>query len=163
MVLFVSKKVIWHEIMVSKFSFSTIKSRQGGRMGNSEKIRLDKWLWAARFYKTRNIAKEAIDGGKVHLNGQRCKPGKAPRIGDVIKLRAGWDERVVIVKELNDKRQKAGLAQQLYEETPESLQAREEAAVNRKLLKGAMPRPDRRPDKKQRRKILEHKADYWSY
>ena len=129
-------------------------------MDNSEKIRLDKWLWAARFYKTRNIAKEAIDGGKVRLNDQRCKPGKKPRIGDVIKLRAGLDERVVIVKELDNKRQGAGLAQQLYEETAESLQAREEAAVYRKALKGAMPRPDHRPDKKQRRKILEHKANY---
>ena len=141
-------------------SLFMIKSSQGDRMSNSEKIRLDKWLWAARFYKTRNIAKEAIDGGKVHLNGQRCKPGKEPRVGDVIKLRAGWDERIVIVKALNDKRQKAELAQQLYEETPESLQAREEAAANRKALRGAMPRPDHRPDKKQRREILKHKADY---
>ncbi len=129
-------------------------------MSNSEKIRLDKWLWAARFYKTRNIAKEAIDGGKVHLNGQRCKPGKEPRIGDVIKLRAGWDERVVEVKALSDKRQKAELAQQLYEETAESIQAREDAAENRKALRGAMPRPDHRPDKKQRRELLRHKTDY---
>ncbi|KEI73436.1 ribosome-associated heat shock protein Hsp15 [Endozoicomonas elysicola] len=129
-------------------------------MSNSEKIRLDKWLWAARFYKTRNIAKEAIDGGKVHLNGQRCKPGKEPRVGDVIKLRAGWDERVVEVKALSDKRQKADLAQQLYEETAESIQAREEAAENRKALRGAMPRPDHRPDKKQRRELLKHKSDY---
>ncbi len=137
-----------------------IKSSQGDRMSNSEKIRLDKWLWAARFYKTRNIAREAIDGGKVHLNGQRCKPGKEPRVGDVIKLRAGWDERVVEVKALSDKRQKAELAQQLYEETVESIQAREEAAENRKALRGAMPRPDHRPDKKQRRELLKHKSDY---
>lgn len=129
-------------------------------MSNSEKIRLDKWLWAARFYKTRGIAKEAVDGGKVHLNGQRCKPGKEPRVGDVIKLRAGWDERIVVVKALSEKRQKAELAQQLYEETAESLQAREEAAENRKALGGAMPRPAHRPDKKQRREILKHKADY---
>lgn len=137
-----------------------IKSSQGDRMSNSEKIRLDKWLWAARFYKTRNIAKEAIDGGKVHLNGQRCKPGKEPKEGDVIKLRAGWDERIVVVKALSDKRQKAELAQQLYEETTESIQAREESAENRKALRGAMPRPDHRPDKKQRRELLRHKADY---
>ncbi|MFK0570637.1 ribosome-associated heat shock protein Hsp15 [Endozoicomonas sp.] len=129
-------------------------------MSNSEKIRLDKWLWAARFYKTRGIAREAVDGGKVHLNGQRCKPGKEPREGDVIKLRTGWDERVVVVKALSDKRQKAELAQQLYEETPESIQAREEAAENRKALRGAMPRPDHRPDKKQRRELMKHKADY---
>ncbi len=147
-------------LISTRRSLFTIKSSQGDRMSNSEKIRLDKWLWAARFYKTRSIAKEAIDGGKVHLNGQRCKPGKEPRVGDVIKLRAGWDERIVIVKQLNDKRQKAELAQQLYEETPESLEAREEAAANRKALRGAMPRPDHRPDKKQRRAILKHKADY---
>ena len=129
-------------------------------MSNNDKIRLDKWLWAARFYKTRSIAKEAIDGGKVHLNGQRCKPGKEPKVGDEIKLRTGWDERTVIVEALSDKRQKAELAQQLYKETEESLKAREDAAENRKALRGAMPRPDHRPDKKQRREILKHKADY---
>ncbi|MGB1271258.1 MAG: ribosome-associated heat shock protein Hsp15 [Endozoicomonas sp.] len=124
---------------------------------SSDKVRLDKWLWAARFYKTRSIAKEAIDGGKVHLNGQRCKPGKEPKPGDTIRLRAGWDERTVIVRELSDKRQKAELAQQLYEETPESLQARADAAENRKALRGTTPRPEHRPDKKQRREIMKHK------
>jgi len=129
-------------------------------MSNSDKIRLDKWLWAARFYKTRTIAKEAIDGGKVHINGQRCKPGKEPKEGDIIKLRTGWDERIVIIKALSDKRQKAELAQQLYEETTESIQAREDAAAQRKVMKGSSARPDQRPDKKQRREILRHKADY---
>ncbi len=129
-------------------------------MIKSEKIRLDKWLWAARFYKTRAIAKEAIDGGKVHLNGQRCKPGKEPKVDDIIKLRVGWDEKTVIVKELNEKRQKAELAQQLYEETQESIKAREDAAETRKSLRGATPRPDHRPDKKQRRDLLKHKAGF---
>ncbi|WP_299730251.1 S4 domain-containing protein [uncultured Endozoicomonas sp.] len=129
-------------------------------MSNNDKIRLDKWLWAARFYKTRSIAKEAIDGGKVHLNGQRCKPGKEPKVGDVVKLRTGWDERIVLVAALSDKRQKAELAQQLYAETEESIKAREKAAENRKALRGATPRPDHRPDKKQRREIMKHKADY---
>ena len=129
-------------------------------MSNSEKIRLDKWLWAARFYKTRNIAKEAIDGGKVHLNGQRCKPGKEPKVGDTIKLRTGWDERTVLVKALSTKRQQAALAQQLYEETTQSLQAREAAAAQRKALRGAQPKPEQRPDKKQRRELLKHKADF---
>lgn len=124
-----------------------------------DKVRLDKWLWAARFYKTRNIAKEAIEGGKVHLNGQRCKPGKEPKVGDELKLRTGWDERVVIVRELSDKRQKAELAQQLYEETAASIQSREVAAEQRKSTRGAVaPRPDRRPDKKQRRDILRQKS-----
>lgn len=129
-------------------------------MNDSTKIRLDKWLWAARLYKTRSIAKEAIEGGKVHLNGQRCKPGREPRVGDVIKLRAGWDERIVVVQALTDKRQKAELAQQLYRETPESTRAREEAAASRKALRGALPRPDHRPDKKQRRELIKHKSDY---
>ena len=128
----------------------------------SDKIRLDKWLWAARFYKTRSIAKDAIDGGKVHLNGQRCKPGKEPRVGDEIRLRTGWDEKTVIVRELYDKRQKAELAQKLYEETPESINAREASAEQRKAMRGATPRPERRPDKKQRRDIMRHKADLGS-
>ena len=126
----------------------------------SDKIRLDKWLWAARFYKTRNIAKEAIDGGKVHINGQRCKPGKEPKIGDELRLRTGWDEKTVIVRELTDKRQKAELAQQLYEETVESIKAREMSAEQRKALRGATPRPEKRPDKKQRRDIMKHKSDF---
>ncbi len=129
-------------------------------MSNSDKIRLDKWLWAARFYKTRTIAKEAIEGGKVHINGQRCKPGKEPKEGDIIKLRAGWDERVVIVRALSDKRQKAELAQQLYQETAESIQTREAAAAQRKVMKDSLAKPIQRPDKKQRREILKHKANY---
>ncbi len=120
---------------------------------SSEKIRLDKWLWAARFYKTRSIAKEAIDGGKVHLNGQRCKPGKEPKVGDQIKLRAGWDEKTVIVQALTDKRQKAELAQQLYLETEESIALREKSALERKALRSATPRPDHKPDKKERRQL----------
>ena len=129
-------------------------------MSETEKVRLDKWLWAARFYKTRALAKEAIEGGKVHINGQRCKAGKEPKVGDVIKLRAGWDDRVVVVKTIYNKRQKAELAQQLYEETAESLAAREQAAEDRKLLRDSVPRPDQRPDKKQRRELLRHKADF---
>lgn len=127
---------------------------------DTKKIRLDKWLWAARFYKTRAIAKDAIEGGKVHLNGQRCKPGKEPKLGDRLVLRVGWDEKTVIVKELYDKRQKAELAQQLYEETPESIKARENAAEDRKALRGATPRPERRPDKKQRRDIMKQQANF---
>ena len=124
-----------------------------------DKIRLDKWLWAARFYKTRGLAKEAIDGGKVRLNGQRCKPGKEPKVGDELKLRVGWDEKTVVVRAILDKRQKAELAQQLYEETQASIETREAHAEQRKQLRGATPRPEKRPDKKQRREILKHKAE----
>ena len=135
---------------------------QSKTSSENSKVRLDKWLWAARFYKTRNIAKEAIDGGKVHLNGQRCKPGKEPKVGDELRLRVGWDEKTVIVRELSDKRQKADLAQQLYEETAHSLAQREANAEQRKALRGATPRPERRPDKKQRRDIMKQKIDFGS-
>ncbi|PJE78734.1 Heat shock protein 15 [invertebrate metagenome] len=128
-------------------------SQQSMKKTLSDKIRLDKWLWAARFYKTRALAKEAIDGGKVRLNDLPCKPGKEPKIGDIIRLRAGWDEKVVIVQALSDKRQKAELAQQLYTETPESIKLREAAIQARKTGSGMVPHPDRRPDKKQRREL----------
>lgn len=137
-------------------------SQSNSKLNNKpdSKIRLDKWLWAARFYKTRNLAKEAIDGGKVHLNGSRCKPGKEPKVGDELRLRVGWDEKTVIVRALSDKRQKAEIAQQLYEETANSIARREASAEQRKALRGATPRPERRPDKKQRRDIMKQKADF---
>ena len=141
---------------------SQSNSKLNNKLNNKpdSKIRLDKWLWAARFYKTRNIAKEAIDGGKVHLNGSRCKPGKEPKVGDELRLRVGWDEKTVIVRALSDKRQKAEIAQQLYEETANSIARREASAEQRKTLRGATPRPERRPDKKQRRDIMKQKADF---
>ncbi|GAA4648216.1 ribosome-associated heat shock protein Hsp15 [Kistimonas scapharcae] len=120
---------------------------------STAKMRLDKWLWAARFYKTRSIAKQAIDGGKVHVNGSRVKPGREPRLGDEIKLRQGWDEKTVIIRALSDVRRTATEAQQLYEETPESIRLREEDAAQRKVLRGSTPVPEKRPDKKQRRDL----------
>lgn len=128
-------------------------------MSTEKKIRLDKWLWAARFYKTRSIAKQAIEGGKVRINGQRCKVSKEPKVGDSVTLRTGWDERTVIIKALSDNRQNATIAQQLYEETAESIAARELAAEQRKTHSFSAPRPDKRPDKKQRRDLLKHKSD----
>ncbi len=125
----------------------------------SEKIRLDKWLWAARFYKTRSLAKAAIDGGKVRVNGARCRPGKEPKVGDIIRLRAGWDDKTVVVQALSDKRQKAEIAQQLYTETDESITLREKAALERKSMNCAIVRPDRKPNKKERRKLRDLKFD----
>ncbi len=84
-------------------------------------VRLDKWLWAARFYKTRSIARDQIDGGKVHYNGQRSKPGKQVEVGALIRFWQGQDEREVRVLALSEQRKSAPLAQQLYEETAESL------------------------------------------
>ncbi|MCG8292619.1 RNA-binding S4 domain-containing protein [Pseudomonas entomophila] len=117
-----------------------------------DKVRLDKWLWAARFYKTRALAKAAIESGKVHCRGERCKPGKEPRLGDEFVLRTGFDERTVVVKALSVVRRGAPEAQTLYEETPESVKRREQAAEMRKA--GAMGvTTDGRPTKKQRRQI----------
>ncbi len=117
------------------------------------KVRLDKWLWAARFYKTRAISRDAIDGGKVHVNGQRVKPSRDAQLNDVITLRQGFDEKTVIIKCLSGQRQSAPEAQKLYEETLESQQKREEEAAKRKALRGSNPLFEGRPDKKQRRDI----------
>ena len=117
-----------------------------------EKVRLDKWLWAARFYKTRALAKEAIEGGKVHCRGERCKPSKEPKVGDELVLRAGYDERTVVIEQLSAVRRGAPQAQLLYRETEESISAREKAAELRKA--GALGiETDGRPTKKQRRQI----------
>ncbi len=117
-----------------------------------EKVRLDKWLWAARFFKTRALAKEAVEGGKVHCRGERCKPSKEPKVGDELVIRAGYDERTIIIEQLSAVRRGAPQAQLLYRETEESLSAREKAAELRKA--GAIGiQTDGRPTKKQRRQI----------
>ena len=117
-----------------------------------DKIRLDKWLWAARFFKTRALAKEAIEGGKVHCQGERCKPGKEPKVGDELSIRQGFDERRVKVEALSAVRRGAAEAQALYTETPDSVLKRENAAAQRKA--GALGMTtDGRPSKKQRRQI----------
>lgn len=114
--------------------------------------RLDKWLWAARFFKTRNIAKEAIAGGKIHCQGERCKASKNVRVGDQLTLRIGFDDRIIIVKALSEIRRGAPEAQTLYEETASSLQKREQATQDRKL--GILSiQTEGRPTKKQRRQI----------
>jgi ribosome-associated heat shock protein Hsp15 len=116
-------------------------------------IRLDKWLWTARFYKTRAIAKQMIDGGKVFYNGQRSKSGKAVALGDRITIRQGFEEKNVIVKVLADKRRDATFAQTLYEETLESIETREKNSLARKQGILLSPASDTKPDKKQRRQI----------
>ncbi|WP_101776371.1 ribosome-associated heat shock protein Hsp15 [Pasteurella oralis] len=122
-----------------------------------EDVRLDKWLWAARFYKTRTIAKEMIDGGKVHYNGQRTKPNKTVEIGGVIKLRQGNEEKEVEVVALSTQRRGALEAQLLYQETEKSIEQRAKMAIARKIHALTMPHPDRRPNKKERRDLLKFK------
>lgn len=122
------------------------------------KVRLDKWLWAARFYKTRALAKAAIESGKVHCRGERCKPGKEPRLGDEFQLRTGFDERTVLVKALSDVRRGAPEAQQLYAETEDSIARREQAAALRKA--GALGvTTDGKPSKKQRRQLFSFRSE----
>jgi ribosome-associated heat shock protein Hsp15 len=119
--------------------------------------RLDKWLWAARFYKTRAIAKQMIDGGKVFYNGQRSKSGKAVVIGDIIKIRQGFDEKEVEVIALADKRRDATFAQTLYQESDKSIEVREKNSLARKQGILLSPASENKPDKKQRRKLREFK------
>lgn len=123
----------------------------------SQKVRLDKWLWAARFFKTRALARDMVQSGKVHYNGQRSKPGKVVEIGAMVKVPAGWDTKEVEILGVSEKRLGASLAQELYEETPESVAKREENQTARKLQTFHSPRPEGRPDKKQRREIIKFK------
>ncbi|PHM74031.1 ribosome-associated heat shock protein Hsp15 [Xenorhabdus kozodoii] len=123
----------------------------------TDQVRLDKWLWAARFYKTRSIAREMIEGGKVHYNGQRSKPSKLVELNAKIKLRQGNDEKTVLVLALSGHRRSATDAQQLYQETAESIINREKMASARKMNALTMPHPDRRPDKKERRTLIKFK------
>ncbi|GAA4091922.1 ribosome-associated heat shock protein Hsp15 [Zhongshania borealis] len=117
-------------------------------------IRLDKWLWAARFYKTRSLAKQAVEGGKVHYNGERCKVSKEVQIGASLSIRTGWDSKIVDVIALSNQRRGAPEAAMLYRETDESISAREQLAADRKVLGAAAGalHPER-PNKKQRRQI----------
>jgi len=119
-------------------------------MSDEKKVRLDKWLWAARLYKTRSIAKEAIDGGKVHYDNHRVKPGRIVQVGAIIKLRIGPDERTIEVLDIAERRGPASIAQTLYQETPESIEQRQQA---QSLRKAAGITHEGKPDKKQRRQI----------
>ncbi len=117
-------------------------------------VRLDKWLWAARFYKTRSLAVEAINGGHVHLNGTRVKPARPVQCGDQLTIRREGIEFVVDVTGLSERRGPASVAQRLYQETAESRQRREAFAEERRLLHAAEATPARRPDKRGRRQII---------
>jgi ribosome-associated heat shock protein Hsp15 len=117
------------------------------------RLRLDKWLWAARFFKTRSLAKAAIEGGKVQMNGQRVKVSKEIAPGDVLRVRQGWDDREVTVLALSDQRRGAPEARELYAESAESIARREAAAAARRAAGGITPHPQRRPSKRERRQI----------
>ena len=124
---------------------------------SDNEVRLDKWLWAARFYKTRSIAKAMIEDGKVHYNGQRAKVSKAVEIGATIKLRQGNEEKEIIVIALSTQRRGAPEAQLLYQETEKSVKQREAITFARKANALSMPHPERRPNKKERRELVKFK------
>ena len=129
---------------------------------NNEKtdvlIRLDKWLWCARFYKTRNIAANALKTGKVTANGERAKPSKAVKPGDSLDIRKGPYHYVITVLELAKSRKSAAGAALLYEESPESISKRESLATQLKAEAALMPTTKGRPSKKDRRSIIKFKS-----
>lgn len=116
--------------------------------------RIDKWLWAARFFKTRGLSREAVIGGKVRVGGRRAKPGKLLALGDLLEITRGEETWIVTVRDLGDRRVSAPLAQQKYEEDPDSRARREAAAAQRRLARAAHAERPRRPDKRQRRQIV---------
>jgi ribosome-associated heat shock protein Hsp15 len=115
-----------------------------------EGVRVDKWLWAARFYKTRSLATEAVAGGHVHVGDARVKPARELRVGETVEVTVGPVRRTVVVRALADRRGPASVAAALYEETPESLEARAQAAAERR---GAQPLFGGRPTKQDRRRL----------
>lgn len=117
-----------------------------------ERVRIDKWLWAARFFKTRSLAKTAIDGGKIHVDGARIKPSKDILVGMVIRITQGFVHKEVTVTALSDQRRGAPEAALLYQETEQSIARREREAAERKAA-GGHQHFDGRPNKKQRRQI----------
>ncbi len=118
-----------------------------------EKVRVDKWLWAARFFKTRGLASRAVSGGHVQLNGGRIKPSRPVQIGDRLRVKRGVEVFTVDVLALSSRRGPATVARTLYEETEESQVLREAEQEQRRLVRAPASRPERRPDKRDRRKI----------
>ena len=121
--------------------------------GSDQTMRLDKWLWVARFFKTRSAASAAITGGKVHVNGERVKPARLVRPGDTLKVTRGQQFITLTINGLAKQRRPAREAQKLYVETPESRKRREFEAEQRRFLNAMTPSMARRPNKRERRRI----------
>ena len=128
---------------------------------NNESIRIDKWLWAARFFKTRSLAADAITGGKIDVNGARAKPSRIMRLGDKLSIRRGPYESTVVVKGLAKLRGPASEAQLLYEETEESIRRRELTSAQLKLERPPEFHSPGRPSKKDRRAVLRFTKKSW--
>ncbi len=123
-------------------------------MAEQPRVRIDKWLWAARFFKTRSLAKAAIEGGKVRVDGQRAKPSKEIEVGAELCVRQGWEEKTLVVTAISDQRRGAPEAALLYRETATSRARREQQAAERRAARTAVQYPEQRPSKKQRRDLL---------
>lgn len=117
-------------------------------------MRIDKWLWAARFFKTRALATEAVSGGKVHLNGNRVKPGREVKSGDSLTIHRGGFTFEITVLGINKQRRPAKEAQLLFEESEASIAARQEQAENQRLANSGQSFSDHRPNKRERRHIV---------
>jgi ribosome-associated heat shock protein Hsp15 len=122
------------------------------------RVRIDKWLWAARFFKTRSLAKTAIEGGKIHCNGERCKCSRELEVGFVLRIRQGLDEKTVVVRALDEQRRGAPEAARLYEETPDSIRSREKLAGERRAQLSVQDQYGGRPTKQDRRRIHRFKS-----
>lgn len=129
-----------------------------GTAASAAGVRIDKWLWAARFYKTRSLARQMVQSGKVQVDGQRCKPSKLVATGQRVKAPRGHDIMEVEVVALSEKRLGAAQAQGLYQETENSVARREKEQELRQMNALYNPHPDHKPDKKQRRELLKVKT-----
>ena len=125
--------------------------------GKLSSIRLDTWLWAARFFRSRSLAQQAIKGGKVHSGNTVCKPGQSIKVGQTLNIRQGYDKLTVIVTALASKRGNATQAALLYQETPESIAQRDAAALNRKLANASVTQAIHKPDKHKRAQLRDLK------
>jgi ribosome-associated heat shock protein Hsp15 len=125
----------------------------------NEPVRIDKWLWAARFFKTRGKAREAITGGKVHLNGRRVKPGRALKPGDRLRIQRELEEFSITVSVVSDRRGPASEARKLWTEDEDSRQRREARSEERALDRTARATRERRPDKRQRRRLIRFRQE----
>lgn len=127
-----------------------------------DRLRIDKWLWAARFFKTRSLATDEIDKGRVSVNGQEAKPAREVKVGDTVAVRREGVTRTVVVRGVSDVRGPAPVAQKLYEETPESVQERERAAEQRRYAREpALAIEHGRPTKRGRRELDEAQRHGW--
>jgi len=135
------------------------QARRRYTLSMAEPVRIDKWLWAARFFKTRALAREAVSGGKVSLNGARVKPSRVLAEGDELRIQRGEELMVVHVVECGARRGPAAEAQKLYAETEDSRQARQARAEQKALERAEHAGRERRPDKRQRRQLIRFRRD----